>query len=200
MQDARRRHARRRGLRPLRDFGVRAAAACARGTISITGRSATISASARARTASSRSRTASCGRRATASRASTWSARARATPSRPTHDVAARDVPFEFMMNALRLTDGFPLSLFEERAGTAARRGAERARRGRAPRAHRARPRARRADRARAAIPERSARDFPARAARPHAARVQSDGIRVIRRRRCPTRHGRASGRALRTW
>src|SRR5688572_8697312 len=33
------------------------------------------------------------------------------------HDVTARDVPFEFMMNALRLTDGFPLSLFEERAG-----------------------------------------------------------------------------------
>ena len=33
------------------------------------------------------------------------------------HDVTARDAPFEFMMNALRLTSGFPLSLFEERAG-----------------------------------------------------------------------------------
>lgn len=33
------------------------------------------------------------------------------------HDVAAVEVPFEFMMNALRLTDGFALSLFEERAG-----------------------------------------------------------------------------------
>ena len=34
-----------------------------------------------------------------------------------THEVAARDLPFEFMMNALRLTDGFELSLFEERTG-----------------------------------------------------------------------------------
>lgn len=34
------------------------------------------------------------------------------------HDVAAREVPFEFMMNALRLNGGFPLSLFEERTGT----------------------------------------------------------------------------------
>ena len=33
------------------------------------------------------------------------------------HDVAVRDIPFEFMMNALRLNDGFPLALFEERAG-----------------------------------------------------------------------------------
>ncbi|HYH40919.1 MAG TPA: radical SAM family heme chaperone HemW [Burkholderiales bacterium] len=31
--------------------------------------------------------------------------------------VAARDIPFEFMMNALRLSEGFPLTLFEERAG-----------------------------------------------------------------------------------
>lgn len=31
--------------------------------------------------------------------------------------VAARDVPFEFMMNALRLCDGFPVSLFAERTG-----------------------------------------------------------------------------------
>jgi oxygen-independent coproporphyrinogen-3 oxidase len=33
------------------------------------------------------------------------------------HQIAACDMPFEFMMNALRLTHGFPLSLFEERAG-----------------------------------------------------------------------------------
>jgi oxygen-independent coproporphyrinogen-3 oxidase len=34
------------------------------------------------------------------------------------HEIATRDMPFEFMMNALRLTEGFPLSLFEERTGT----------------------------------------------------------------------------------
>jgi oxygen-independent coproporphyrinogen-3 oxidase len=33
------------------------------------------------------------------------------------HDVAAADIGFEFMMNALRLNGGFPLVLFEERAG-----------------------------------------------------------------------------------
>jgi len=33
------------------------------------------------------------------------------------HDVAAADLPFEFMMNALRLTAGVPLRLFEERTG-----------------------------------------------------------------------------------
>jgi len=32
-------------------------------------------------------------------------------------EVGAHEVGFEFMMNALRLTDGFPLALFEERAG-----------------------------------------------------------------------------------
>jgi putative oxygen-independent coproporphyrinogen III oxidase len=31
--------------------------------------------------------------------------------------VAARDLPFEFMMNALRLNDGFPAALFTERTG-----------------------------------------------------------------------------------
>jgi oxygen-independent coproporphyrinogen-3 oxidase len=31
--------------------------------------------------------------------------------------VAARDIPFEFMMNALRLGDGFPTALFAERTG-----------------------------------------------------------------------------------
>ena len=33
------------------------------------------------------------------------------------HDVALADIGFEFMMNALRLDNGFPLALFEERAG-----------------------------------------------------------------------------------
>ena len=33
------------------------------------------------------------------------------------HDVAANDIPFEFMMNALRLNNGFALVLFEERTG-----------------------------------------------------------------------------------
>ncbi|MBE7423533.1 MAG: oxygen-independent coproporphyrinogen III oxidase-like protein [Zoogloeaceae bacterium] len=33
------------------------------------------------------------------------------------HAVAAADLPFEFMMNALRLTEGFPARLFAERAG-----------------------------------------------------------------------------------
>lgn len=32
-------------------------------------------------------------------------------------DVAAKDLPFEFMMNALRLSDGFALSAFVERTG-----------------------------------------------------------------------------------
>lgn len=33
------------------------------------------------------------------------------------HAVDAKDLPFEFMMNALRLTDGVPASLFAERTG-----------------------------------------------------------------------------------
>jgi oxygen-independent coproporphyrinogen-3 oxidase len=33
------------------------------------------------------------------------------------HDVGAREVGFEFMLNALRLSNGFPLAMFEERAG-----------------------------------------------------------------------------------
>jgi oxygen-independent coproporphyrinogen-3 oxidase len=32
-------------------------------------------------------------------------------------DVTPADVPFEFMMNALRLNQGFAMGLFEERAG-----------------------------------------------------------------------------------
>ena len=33
------------------------------------------------------------------------------------HDVAVADLPFEFMMNALRLVQGFPARLFDERTG-----------------------------------------------------------------------------------
>jgi len=33
------------------------------------------------------------------------------------HEVAARDLPFEFMLNALRLRDGFDVSLFSTRTG-----------------------------------------------------------------------------------
>ena len=32
-------------------------------------------------------------------------------------EVQPQEVPFEFMMNALRLNGGFPVALFEERAG-----------------------------------------------------------------------------------
>ena len=33
------------------------------------------------------------------------------------HQVASAELPFEFMLNALRLVEGFPVSLFEERTG-----------------------------------------------------------------------------------
>jgi oxygen-independent coproporphyrinogen-3 oxidase len=39
------------------------------------------------------------------------------TPVQAEQDVAAADLPFEFMMNALRLTGGVPLGMFEERTG-----------------------------------------------------------------------------------
>ncbi len=38
-------------------------------------------------------------------------------PVHEEHRVAAKDLGFEFMMNALRLTEGFSLALFEERTG-----------------------------------------------------------------------------------
>jgi len=38
-------------------------------------------------------------------------------PVQERHDVRPEEVPFEFMMNALRLNAGFPAALFEERAG-----------------------------------------------------------------------------------
>ena len=39
------------------------------------------------------------------------------TPVLEEHDVARRDVGFEFMLNALRLNDGVPVALFQERTG-----------------------------------------------------------------------------------
>jgi len=39
------------------------------------------------------------------------------SPIQEEHQVAADDLAFEFMMNALRLTEGFPLALFQERTG-----------------------------------------------------------------------------------
>ena len=44
---------------------------------------------------------------------------ARTAPLVEEHDVARDDVGFEFMLNALRLTDGVPRSLFAERTGFA---------------------------------------------------------------------------------
>jgi oxygen-independent coproporphyrinogen-3 oxidase len=38
-------------------------------------------------------------------------------PVQEEHDVTAADLPFEFMMNALRLAGGFPVRMFRERTG-----------------------------------------------------------------------------------
>jgi oxygen-independent coproporphyrinogen-3 oxidase len=38
-------------------------------------------------------------------------------PVQTEREVSTADLPFEFMMNALRLTGGFPLRMFEERTG-----------------------------------------------------------------------------------
>ena len=42
---------------------------------------------------------------------------ARGTPLQEENSVSRRDLPFEFMLNALRLTEGVPASLFAERTG-----------------------------------------------------------------------------------
>ncbi|MEX3941520.1 radical SAM family heme chaperone HemW [Paraburkholderia sp. BR10937] len=39
------------------------------------------------------------------------------TPVQEAHEVSARDLPFEFMLNALRLVEGFPVHRFIERTG-----------------------------------------------------------------------------------
>jgi coproporphyrinogen III oxidase-like Fe-S oxidoreductase len=38
-------------------------------------------------------------------------------PMREAHEVSEADLPFEFMLNALRLVEGFPAALFGERTG-----------------------------------------------------------------------------------
>jgi oxygen-independent coproporphyrinogen-3 oxidase len=38
-------------------------------------------------------------------------------PIQQQHDVPSGEIPFEFMMNALRLNAGIPVALFEERTG-----------------------------------------------------------------------------------
>ena len=39
------------------------------------------------------------------------------TPVQEEHEVGPRDLPFEFMLNALRLVEGFPVHRFVERTG-----------------------------------------------------------------------------------
>ncbi|MCC7081630.1 MAG: oxygen-independent coproporphyrinogen III oxidase-like protein [Burkholderiales bacterium] len=46
-----------------------------------------------------------------------YMARAAQGAIREAHEVSARDLPFEFMLNALRLTEGIALQLYEERTG-----------------------------------------------------------------------------------
>ncbi|UCE30369.1 MAG: oxygen-independent coproporphyrinogen III oxidase-like protein [Burkholderiales bacterium] len=41
----------------------------------------------------------------------------RGAPIAEAHEVAPRELPFEFMLNALRLTEGVPVTLFSERTG-----------------------------------------------------------------------------------
>ena len=125
---ARRRHGRRHRGRRARDGSTRRGTGTTRrrrmrvpaanaGTISTTGGSATTSASAPARTRSCRSPTASCGRCATSSRSSISTGSPRARRCRRSASWRARIIGFEFMLNALRLTDGVPASLFAERTG-----------------------------------------------------------------------------------
>ena len=62
------------------------------------------------------------------------------------HDVATEDIPFEFMMNALRLTNGFPVVLFQERAGIPWTSETKSTRRSGTARPHRTRSQSRQAD------------------------------------------------------
>ena len=83
------------------------------------------------------------------------------------------DVGFEFMLNALRLTDGVPASLFAERTGYPLALVAQRARDVRRARACSSPiPRVLRPDRARPPLPERPAGALPAPTARRTRART----------------------------
>ena len=93
------------------------APAIARATTSTTGSSATTSASAPARTARSASRTGSRARCACAIRPRTWPAPRPARAVASEIEIARADLPFEFMLNALRLKEGFEIARFGERTG-----------------------------------------------------------------------------------
>ena len=105
---------RRRAIAQYEVSAYAQAKARAAGTTSTIGCSATMWASVRAPTASSASkcRTRSCDRRAQAAARlsgavarARWARRRRCRPASEVH--AAADLPFEFMMNALRLNEGF---------------------------------------------------------------------------------------------
>ena len=85
----------------------------------------------------------------------------RAGAWRRTTRSAACDLPFEFMLNALRLREGFTLAQFSERTGLALTRHRAAAAGGRAQGTDRARSAARAADRARLRFPERPAGAVP---------------------------------------
>ena len=55
--------------------------------------------------------------RASASRRATWTRRSPARRVAQDVEVARDDLPFEFMLNALRLSEGFELARFAERTG-----------------------------------------------------------------------------------
>ncbi len=95
------------------------APASARSTTSTTGPSAITWDWARGRTARSRFATASRARSARESRSLTCARRWRARRTQRLAIVAEEELPFEFMLNALRLIEGFPISLFAERTGIA---------------------------------------------------------------------------------
>ena len=112
--------------------------------------------------ASCRSTTASCARRARKQPREYMKRVAGGRRCRSAREVARRELPFEFMMNALRLAEGFPVALFAERTGlpiNAAERGLAAAEaKGLIERDDRPHP----ADPARAALPERPAGAVPA--------------------------------------
>ena len=154
--------------------------AIAAGTTSTTGSSATTSASAPARTASSAFPIASCARCASSSPRDYLK---RALDAREESDRRSpRELPFEFMLNALRLIDGFPLALFQ-RAHRACRSSASQraARRGGAKGLIERDCAARAADRARAPLPQRAAGSFPFPAEVQVANRVSESLARATR-------------------
>ncbi len=73
------------------------------------------------------------------------------------HEVAREQLPFEFMLNALRLKDGFELAMFSERTGSRADRDHAPARSGGSEGAAGAGPASRVADAARLRLPQRPA-------------------------------------------